>query len=84
MLTKKKIDIVIPVFNEGSIIVDTLQSIKDNFFCEYNILICYDFNTDNTLPAIKKSNLNFQNIFFIKNNYTGSHGAVMSGIEKSV
>ena len=32
MLTKKKIDIVIPVFNEGSIIVDTLQSIKDNFF----------------------------------------------------
>lgn len=84
MLTKKKIDIVIPVFNEGSIIVDTLQSIKDNFFYEYNILICYDFNTDNTLPAIKKSNLRLQNIFFIKNNYTGSHGAVMSGIEKSV
>ena len=27
MLTKK-IDIVIPVFNEGSIIVDTLQSLK--------------------------------------------------------
>lgn len=83
MLHKKNLDIVIPVYNESDIIVNTLRSIQNNFEYEYNILICYDFETDNTLPKIKQSNLILKNIFFIKNVYNGAHGAVMSGIQNS-
>ena len=83
MLSKKKLDIIIPVFNEGDIIIDTLKSIQDNFLYKYNVLICYDFDNDNTLSKIKRSRLFLDNIFFIKNNYKGAHGAVMSGIKKS-
>ena len=83
MLDKKKLDIIIPVYNEGDIIIDTLKSIQNNFDYEYNVLICYDFEKDNTLTIIKQSNLILKNIFFIKNNYNGAHGAVMSGIKQS-
>ena len=83
MLLKKQLDIVIPVYNESDIIIDTLKSIQKNFEYEHNILICYDLEEDNTLPKIKKSNLILKNIFFIKNIYNGAHGAVMSGIKNS-
>ena len=83
MLLKKQLDIVIPVYNESDIIIDTLKSIQMNFEYEHNILICYDLEKDNTLPKIKKSNLILKNIFFIKNIYNGAHGAVMSGIKNS-
>ena len=38
--------------------VDTLKSIQNNFKYEHNILICYDFEEDNTLSKIKKSEFN--------------------------
>ena len=84
MLEKKKLDIVIPVYNEGELIIDTLNSIKDNLKCTFNILICYDIDNDNTLQAIDKSLLDKSNIFYVKNKFTGAHGAVMSGIKKTL
>jgi len=84
---KKKIDIIIPVYNEGLNIISTLNAIYNFVDHEFNILICYDFDNDTTVSAIKNSNylnsLNTQ-IFFIKNNSTGAHGAVMSGIKSSL
>ena len=41
MLTKKKIDIVIPVFNEGSIIVDTLSNDNLDILKKANIALRY-------------------------------------------
>jgi len=84
MLEKKKLDIIIPVYNEGELIIDTLNSIKDNLKCTFNILICYDIDNDNTLQAIDKSSLDKSNIFYIKNKFTGAHGAVMSGIKETL
>ncbi len=83
MLDKKKLDIIIPVYNEGEIIINTIKSIKNYFSYEHNILICYDFEKDNTLTALKKSNLKLENVYFIKNSKFGAHGAVMSGIMRS-
>ena len=83
MLEKKKLDIIIPVYNEGELIVNTLKSIQDNFRYSYNLLICYDNEDDNTLEAINKSLLNKKNIFYIKNKLSGAHGAVMTGIYES-
>ena len=63
--------------------METINSINQNFKLNCNIIICYDFDEDNTLKAIKKSNLNKENIIFLKNKLKGAHGAVMTGIKES-
>ena len=83
MILEKNIDIIIPVYNEGELILETINSINQNFKLNCNIIICYDFDEDNTLKAIKKSNLNKENIIFLKNKLKGAHGAVMTGIKES-
>ena len=47
------------------------------------IFFCYDDEKDNTIDAINQSDLIKKNILFIKNEYKGAHGAVMTGISKS-
>ena len=54
MILEKNIDIIIPVYNEGELILETINSINQNFKLNCNIIICYDFDEDNTLKAIKK------------------------------
>ena len=39
MIVKKDLDIIIPVYNEGDLIIDTLSSISKNFNYEFNILL---------------------------------------------
>jgi dolichol-phosphate mannosyltransferase len=84
MINKKKLDIIIPVYNEGELIVNTLRTIENFFQYPFNVFICYDYDTDNTLDAIEKSSLDKKNIFYIKNKFKGAHGAVMSGIHESI
>ena len=62
-MIKKNIDIVIPVYNEGELIIDTIKSIQNNFNYSFNILICFDLDNDNTLTAIANSSLDKKNIF---------------------
>ena len=84
MIIKKKLDIIIPVYQEDENILSTLNNIlKLNTF-SYNILICYDYDDDPTIKVIK-NHMGSQNfIFFIKNKKSGAHGAVMTGIKNSV
>lgn len=83
MIIKKNIDIIIPVYNEGELILETINSINQNFKLSCNIIICYDFDEDDTLKVINNSNLNKENIIFLKNKLKGAHGAVMTGIRES-
>lgn len=79
-----KLDIVIPVYNEGENITDTLWAIKENTRTSFRILICYDFDEDNTIPAVKKIEKDFGwPIAFVKNKGAGVHRAVTSGFEAS-
>ena len=80
----KTIDIIIPVFNEGKNILKTLESIFDNVSYNFNVLICYDFDNDDTLKEINNSKFNkLDNIIFVKNKFRGPHSAVMTGIKKT-
>ena len=83
MIIKKHLDIIIPVYDEGELIIDTIKSIANNFKFKFNILICYDKDDDNTIVSINESDLDKSNIIFLKNEFKGAHGAVMSGISKS-
>lgn len=83
-MLKKKLDIVIPVYNESDLIIDTLNSINKNLKYDFNILICYDLDNDSTLEVINRNTkINKSNIFYIKNELLGAHGAVMTGIKNS-
>jgi dolichol-phosphate mannosyltransferase len=87
MSEPSKISVVIPVYNEGELIILTLKNIIKSLKNNYEIIICYDFDNDDTLPVIKN---NFSKKFiiskikFIKNNLGGPHAAIMNGIFESI
>ena len=84
MITKKKLDFIIPVYEEGENILPTLYEVYKLQQLEFNILICFDFYEDPTISFIKKNFKDLKDIHFIKNEKIGAHGAVMTGIKKSV
>ena len=50
-MKKNELDIVIPVYNEESHITYVLDSFAAKVRSAFRVLICYDFDEDNTLPA---------------------------------
>ncbi len=79
-----ELDIIIPVYNEGENIVETLRSLKDGVVTPFRALICYDFDGDNTLPAVEriKKELGFE-VLLVKNRGAGVHNAITTGFEAS-
>lgn len=79
---KTLLDIVMPVYNEGESIAEVLSSLEQHVSTSYRILVCYDHESDTTLPVARK----FQdrmNIEFVKNKGKGVLGAVVSGFDYS-
>jgi dolichol-phosphate mannosyltransferase len=83
--TTSRLDIIIPVYNEGANIVPTLRALAREVKTPNRILICYDHEDDNTLPAIKNNHASFNNltIEFVRNRGRGAHGAVLTGFSAS-
>src|SRR5262249_12087609 len=48
-----RLDIVIPVFNEGRNILATLAALARDVRTPARVLICYDLPDDDTLPAVR-------------------------------
>jgi dolichol-phosphate mannosyltransferase len=80
-----RLDIIIPVYNEGTNIRPTLQAIARAVASDKRVLICYDRDDDDTLPAIRNNREAFGElaIDFVRNRGHGAHGAVLSGIAAS-
>jgi dolichol-phosphate mannosyltransferase len=80
-----RLDIVIPVYNEGALILQALQSIAREVATPKRVLICYDREDDDTLPAIRNNReaLGELAIDFVRNRGRGAHGAVLSGFAES-
>jgi glycosyltransferase involved in cell wall biosynthesis len=83
-MIKKKLDIVVPVYNEGSSILNIIDAFDKEVITPHNIIICFDEDDDSSVDFIKKNYKKRENITFVKNKYKGAHGAVMSGIEDSL
>lgn len=78
------LNIVIPVYNEGENITDTLADIETSIGTKHHIFIVYDFDEDNTLPAIKRyaDNKGDLPISLVKNKYgRGVLNAIKTGFE---
>ena len=75
-------DIVIPVFNEGLNIRKVLDSLKASAF-PLRVLICYDFDEDDTLAALKDYDPRPLQLMLVRNQRRGAHAAVLSGFAAS-
>ena len=78
-----KIDIIIPVYNEGENLVTIIKKIEKEVSYSFRILICYDNENDSTLSYLKNKNIISNTILFIKNPSKGPNSAIIEGINKS-
>ncbi len=76
------LDIVIPVYNEGENILDLFQAFENEVKTRIKVFICYDFDDDNTLQALKGKKYKFD-IVFVKNKGRGVHSAITTGFDST-
>jgi len=75
------LSIIVPVYNEGENIVKTLSSVAEKIKTPHKIFIVYDFDEDNTLPAVKPF-LKTYPITLVKNRYgKGVLNAIKTGFD---
>jgi len=81
----QRLDIVIPVYNEGSNILATLADLRRHVRTPCRILICYDRPDDDTLSVIKANPdaVEGMAIELVPNRGHGVHGAVTTGFAVS-
>ena len=83
-MSKIKLSILIPVFNEGiniKIMLKILNSVVD---IEHEILVIYDFEGDNTVPAVESLCDKYPSVKLIFNNLgKGVINAVRAGVSAS-
>ena len=75
-----ELDIVIPVFNEGSNILKTLAALRDHVQTPFRVFVCYDFDGDDTLPALAGCSPDSVDVVLVKNAGRGPHAAVRTGL----
>lgn len=74
-----ELDIVIPVYNEGGRIASLLDLFHAGIHTPYRVLICYDFEGDDTVTALKDYPRERGEVVFVRNHDPGPHGAVRVG-----
>lgn len=75
------LDIIIPVYNEGGNIGKTLRAVAEKIKTPHRIYIIYDFDEDNTLPAVRPL-LRKYPVTLVKNRYEkGVLNAIKTGFE---
>lgn len=78
-----ELDIVIPVYNEGKNILPVLDAMYQHVRTPFRVLICYDFDGDNTLEALAEYPAERVDIALVKNPERGPHAAVRAGMAAS-
>ena len=78
-----ELEIIIPVYNEGANIVSTLDSFHRHVKTPYRVLIVYDFDEDDTLPAVAAYPKDRAEIILVKNPGQGPNRAMVAGLEES-
>ena len=74
------LSLVVPVYNEADNIPALFEAIEKDIGTDAEILICFDFDEDNTLPAVRERMSKFPGLRLVKNQYgRGPLGAIKSG-----
>lgn len=81
-ISANRVDIVVPVFNEGDRILSVLGAFDEEIHTPARVLICYDNENDTTLEALR-SYRGRSTIVLVKNKGFHAHGAVVTGFHAS-
>jgi glycosyltransferase involved in cell wall biosynthesis len=82
-MAEPELDIVIPVYNEGASIGGVLESLHAQVRTPFRVLICYDRDDDDTLPALVPFQARGISVLPVKNRGRGAFGAVVTGFAES-
>ncbi len=78
-----KLDIIIPIFNEGNQIIKLLNHFDKKLKSEIIVILCYDNDNDDIFQNLKfLKNFKFE-IKLVKNPHQGPCTAVIEGLKKS-
>jgi len=80
----RRLDIIIPVYNEGRGIWPVLDALRRDVQTPFRVLLCYDFEEDSTLQALKEyPQASQMTLLAVRNHSRGPHAAVMAGMRFS-
>ncbi len=79
----KSLGIIIPVYNEGDNIRDTIYAIEEKIKTPHQVYIVYDFDKDNTLPVVKTLIDSGLYINLVKNPLRGVVNAIKTGLKEA-
>ena len=75
------LSIVMPAYNEGEVIGETINSIQGKVKTPFELLIVVDFDEDSTVGAVKNLKNNYKNIKLVKNKFgKGALNAIKTGL----
>lgn len=76
------LNILVPVYNEGENIGKTLYEIREKVKTDNRIYVIYDFDEDDTLPAVQGLMQEYGNVSLLKNSYGGGAlNAIKTGFD---
>jgi len=76
-----EISVVMPVYNSEKFLTEAIESILNQTYKNFELLIVYDNSSDNSLSIIKKFQENDTRISLISGDKEGISGALNKGIE---
>lgn len=79
----KELGIIIPVYNEGENIDQTIRAIEANVHTPHAIYIVYDFDEDNTLPVIMRLKERGVDLVLLKNAAGRVVNAIKTGLRQA-
>lgn len=82
MLEPLELSVVMPVHNEGLNIEKTLQALKTNVPVPHEVVIVYDREEDETLPAVRPLLPSYDRLRLVRNTVApGPSGALRTGFQ---
>jgi glycosyltransferase involved in cell wall biosynthesis len=77
-LNKPLVSIIIPVYNREKIVIETIKSVINQSYCNWECIIVDDFSTDNTVNFLKQYLINDNRFKIIQKNKFDKKGAASS------
>lgn len=79
-----RLSIVMPVYNEGKVIGETVKRVEAALKTLHELLIIYDLDGDTTIPPVKKLQKKYSNVKLVKNVFgRGALNALKTGLAKA-
>tara|TARA_R110001592_G_scaffold85353_1_gene252175 strand:+ start:16614 stop:17375 length:762 start_codon:yes stop_codon:yes gene_type:complete len=73
-MNKVEVSIIMPTYNVGHVVSQTIESVLNQTYSNWELVIVDDCSNDNTLDIVKKYASKYENIKFIESKYNNGAG----------